>query len=205
MGHMRTPIVSVVIWTLNVLPVAQAQAPLVNAPTGTQTLAATLKVYAFPGAGQPATQQSKDETECYNWAVKETGNDPFHVANQSAQQQQEAAQKQQQAAQQQEQAKQSTTGSGTKGAVRGAAGGAAIGALAGNAGKGAAIGATAGLVAGRAKAEGKAQQGQQQAQQAQQQAAQQSEAAAKMSAEKVNDFKKAFSACLEAKKYTVKY
>jgi hypothetical protein len=26
-----------------------------------------------------------------------------------------------------------------------------------------------------------------------------------MSAEKVNDFKKAFSACLEAKKYTVRY
>jgi hypothetical protein len=202
---MRTSIVPVVLWMVSVLPGAQAQAPLVNAPTGTQTLAATLKVYAFPGAGQPPTQQSKDETECYNWGVKETGNDPFHIANQTAQQQQEAVQQQQQAAQQQQQAQQSTKGSGVKGAAGGAAGGAAIGALAGNAGKGAAIGAGVGALANRARAEGKAQQGQQQAQQAQQQAAQQSQAAAKMSAEKVNEFKKAFSACLEAKKYTVRY
>jgi len=46
---------------------------------------------------------------------------------------------------------------------------------------------------------------QSQASQASQQAAQQAQAAAHMSAAKMNDFKKAFSACLEAKKYTVKY
>jgi hypothetical protein len=169
----------------------QAQTPLISAPTGTKTLAATLKVYAFPGAGQSATQQSQDETECYNWAVQETGNDPFHVANQ-------AAQAQQQAAQQQQQAKESTSGSAVRGAVGGAAGGALIGAIAGNAGKGAAIGAGVGAIGNRARAES-------QAKQASQQAAQQSQAAAKTSAEQMNDFKKAFSACLEAKKYTVKY
>jgi hypothetical protein len=174
-----------------VICAAHAQAPLISAPTGQKTLAATLKVYAFPGAGQVATQQSQDETECYNWAVGETGNDPFHIANQAAQQQEQAAQKQQQASQ-------STAGSGAKGAVGGAVAGAAIGAIAGNTGKGAAIGAGAGLVAGRARAES-------QAQQASKQAAQQSQAAAKTSAAQLNDFKKAFSACLEAKKYTVRY
>jgi hypothetical protein len=170
---------------------AQAQTPLISAPTGTKTLAATLKVYAFPGAGQTATQQSQDETECYNWAVNETGKDPFHIAN-------EAAQAQQQATQQQQQAQQSTSGSAVKGAVGGAAGGAIIGAIAGNAGKGAAIGAGVGAIGNRARAES-------QAKQASQQAAQQSHAAAKMSTEQMNEFKKAFAACLEAKKYTVKY
>ena len=124
----------------------RAQTPLISAPTGTKTLAATLKVYAFPGAGQAATQQSQDENECYNWAVGETGNDPFHIANQ-------AAQAQQQAAQQQQQAQQSTSGSAVKGAVGGAAGGAIIGAIAGNAGKGAAIGAGVGAIGNRARAE----------------------------------------------------
>jgi hypothetical protein len=39
------------------------------------------------GAGQTAAQQSHDETECYNWAVQHTGNDPFQLAKQVAQQQ----------------------------------------------------------------------------------------------------------------------
>ena len=77
---------------------AQAQTTI-SAPTGTKSLAATLNVYAFPGAGQAAAQQAQDETECYNWAVNETGNDPFHIAKQAEQQQQQAAQQQQQAEQ----------------------------------------------------------------------------------------------------------
>jgi hypothetical protein len=168
-----------------------AQTAAIAPPSGTKTLAATLKVYAFPGAGQAAAQQSQDETECYNWAVAETGSDPFHIAN-------EAAQQQQQAAQQQQQAQQSTSGSALKGAVGGAAGGAIIGAIAGNAGKGAAIGAGVGAIGNRARV-------QSQANKASEQAAQQSQAVAKTSAAQMNDFKKAFSACLEAKKYTVKY
>jgi hypothetical protein len=188
---MRILNISALIAAATVLSAAQAQTPLISAPRGTKTLAATLKVYAFPGAGQAAAQQSKDETECYNWAVQETGNDPFHIANQAAEQQQQAAQKQQQA-------QQSTSGSAVKGAVGGAAGGAVIGAIAGDAGKGAAIGAGVGAIGNRVRA-------QNQANQASQQAAQQSQAAAKTSTAQLNDFKKAFSACLEAKKYTVKY
>jgi hypothetical protein len=187
----RISTISVFIAAASVLSGAQGQTPLISAPSGTKTLAATLKVYAFPGAGQSAAQQSQDETECYNWAGQETGLDPFHIANQAAEQQQQAAQ-------QQQQAQQSTSGSAVKGAVGGAAGGAIIGAIAGNAGKGAAIGAGVGAIGNRARA-------QNQANQASQQAAQQSQAAARTSTAQMNEFKKAFSACLEAKKYTVKF
>jgi len=126
-------------------------APPVSAPTGQKTLAATLNVYAFPGAGQSASQQSKDETECYNWGVQNTGSDPFQASKQAEQAQQQAAQQQQQTAQ-------ATQGAGAKGAVHGAVAGTVVGAVAGDAGKGAAIGATAGLIAGRSRARGAQQQ-----------------------------------------------
>ena len=110
---MRISNMCVLIVAAGALSAAQAQTPLISAPSGTKTLAATLEVYAFPGAGQSASQQSQDETECYNWAGQETGLDPFHIANQAAEQQQQAAQ-------QQQQAQQSTSGSAVKGAVDGA-------------------------------------------------------------------------------------
>ena len=34
------------------------------------------QVYFYPKAGQSAEQQSRDHYECYNWAVKKTGFDP---------------------------------------------------------------------------------------------------------------------------------
>jgi Glycine zipper len=172
-----------------VLSGVQAQTSIAP-PTGQKSLAATLNVYAFPGSGQSATQQAQDETECYNWAERETGSDPFQLDKLAAQQQQQAAQ-------QQQQAQQASAGAGVKGAVGGAAGGAVIGAIAGNAGKGAAIGAGVGAVANLARGQAKSQQAQQQAQQ--------THAAAKLTAAQMTDFKKAFSACLEAKKYTVKF
>jgi len=168
-----------------------ASAPPIGAPTGQKSLAATLNVYAFPSDGQTSSQQSKDEGDCYNWAVQNTGSDPFQA-------QQQAAQVQQQAAQQQQQTAQATAGAGAKGAVGGAAAGAVVGAVAGDAGKGAAIGATAGVIAGRSKAKGAQQQ-------AAQQSAQQTQAANQASAQQIAAFKKAFAACLEGKKYTVKY
>ena len=168
-----------------------ASTPAIAAPSGQKSLAATLNVYAFPSDGQSSSQQSKDEGDCYNWAVQNTGSDPFQA-------QQQVAQAQQQAAQQQQQTAQATSGAGAKGAVGGAAAGAVVGAIAGDAGKGAAIGAGAGLIAGRSKAKG--------AQQATaQQSSQQVQAASQASAQQTAAFKKAFSACLEGKKYTVKY
>ncbi len=171
--------------TLLLAMTAQAQT------SGQQSLAATLEVYVFPTAGQATGQQSKDEAECYQWAVNTSGSDPFAVQNQQA-----ANAAQTEAAQQQ--AGQVAQGSGARGAVRGAAGGALIGAIAGDAGKGAAIGAGVGLVGGRAR--GNAQQAQ-----AEQQVQAQGAQAQQASQAQIDNFRKAFSACLEAKNYIVKY
>jgi len=162
------------------------------APTGQKTLAATLGISMFPSDGQKPEQQSKDESECYTWAVQNTGTDPFALAKKTEEQkaQAEAAQKQ---------AAQAGKGAGAKGAVKGAATGALIGEIASDdAGEGAAYGAAAGVIAGRRK--GKAAQ-----KQAQQQAQGQSEQAAKATEEQMAGFRKAFSACAEAKKYVVKF
>jgi hypothetical protein len=160
-------------------------------PTGQQTIAAALSVYAFPSNGQSLDQQSKDQGACYNWAVSNTGVDPFR-ASQQAQQQQQAAAQQAQNVQQQQQ------GAGVKGAAGGAAGGALIGAIAGDAGKGAAIGAAVGFVARRSRARAEEEA-------AAQQQSQQTSAAQQNYGAQMNTFKKAFSACLEAHKYTVEY
>ena len=153
-----------------------------------KSLAAAIGVYVFPNAGQPSTQQSKDEGECYQWAVQNTGSDPFQL-----QQQAQAANAQAQAAA--TQGAPPTAGSGARGAARGAAGGALIGGIAGDAGKGAAIGAAAGAVGGRMRSRSANQQAAQSQASANQQA----------TAQQMDNFKKAFSVCLEAKKYMVKY
>ena len=157
---------------------------------GQKTLSSTMNIYVFPTDGQTAEQQSKDEAECYTWAVGNTGTDPFDLAKQAEQQAGEAAQ----AA---EQAKNVGKGAGAQGAVKGAAGGALIGAIAGDTGKGAAYGAAAGVVRGRRKGK--------QAQASAEKQAEQQAAQAKAATETaMANFKKAFSVCLEAKKYMVK-
>jgi len=81
-------------------------------------------------------------------------------------------------------------GERVRGAARGAAGGAAVGAIAGDAGKGAAAGAVVGTMAGgRQKRKAKKEQ-EQQAEQAK--------------ASTLQQFNKAFGACMEGKGYTVK-
>ena len=168
-------IVAVMVLTAQVA--TQAQQP------AQKSLSSTMNVYVFPTQGQAATVQSQDEAQCYQWAVQNTGVDPFQLAKQ-AQQQTAAAQQQAQAAE----------GQGIKTAAKGAAGGALIGAIAGDAGKGAAVGATVGFVAGRAKKRA-----------AKEQAAQQTASVQQATAEQMDSFKKAFSVCLEAKHYMVKY
>jgi hypothetical protein len=167
---------------------ASAQEP----PSGQKTLAATMNVYVFPTQGQTPEVQSQDEAACYNWAVQNTGTDPFELSKQAQQQAQQAEQAQQQAAQ-------AGQGAGAAGAVKGAAVGALIGEIADDdAGKGAAYGAAAGLIAGRRR--GRAAQ-----QQAQASAQQQSQQVQAATAEQLANFKKAFSVCLEAKNYMVKF
>jgi Glycine zipper len=162
-----------------------------EAPTG-KSLSATLEVYAFPKEGQTAEQQSKDEAACYDWAVSNSGIDPFSAQKQADQAQQETEQ-QAQAAQE------STRGAGARGAVRGAAAGALIGEIADDdAGEGAAYGAAVGAVASRRGARRESAE-------AQAQIEEQGNAQQQATAEQIGNFKKAFSACLEGKDYLVKY
>jgi hypothetical protein len=157
-----------------------------------KSLSATMNVYVFPTQGQDAAQQSKEEAECYNWAAQNTGVDPFDLAKKKEQQKQQADQAQQQIAQ-------AGRGAGAKGAVGGAAAGALIGEIADNdAGKGAAYGAAAGAIVARRQAR-RAQA------EASKQVEQQNQQAQKATAEQIENFKKAFSVCLEAKEYMVKY
>lgn len=160
--------------------------------SGQKSLAATLNVYVFPAAGQPGDQQSREEVECYQWAVGNTGTDPFGASEQVTTAQQQATQAQQEAAR-------ASRGAGARGAVGGAAVGALIGEIASDdAGEGAAYGAAAGAIMARRRAK---QAQYQTAQQGQQQVAQ----ASSQSAAQIDNFKKAFSVCLEGKQYLVKY
>ena len=155
-----------------------------------KSLSQTLNVSAFPQVGQNAQQQSQDEAACYQWAVQNTGTDPFEL-------QKKAQQQQQQTAQATAQAQAAGEGQGVKTAAKGAAAGALIGAAAGDSGTGAAVGAVTGAVVGRGRkkqAEAQAQQVQAQGQQAQQ-----------ATAAQMDGFKKAFCACMEGKKYIAKY
>jgi hypothetical protein len=159
---------------------------------GQKTLASTMNVYVFPTEGQTAEQQSMHEAECYNWAVGNTGMDPFDLQKQAQQQEQQAAQAK-------EQTQDVGKGAGAAGAVKGAAAGALIGEIANDdAGQGAAYGAAAGLIAGRRR-------GRQAQKQAEQQVEQQSQKAQAATAEQLENFKKAFSVCLEAKEYMVRF
>jgi len=166
---------------------------LINvAQASNQTLASTLEIYVFPTEGQASEQQSMDEAECYDWAVDNTGSDPFEL-------QKQAEQQAQQTEQQVEQASSSTRGAGARGALKGAAAGALIGEVTGgDAGERAGYGAAAGLVMGRRRSRSASQEAQHQAQK--QGAAQQ-----QASADQIDNFKKAFSVCLEAHDYMVKF
>jgi predicted lipid-binding transport protein (Tim44 family) len=80
--------------------------------------------YVYPAKGQTTEQQQKDQYECHEWAVQQTGFDPSQPVEQSMPR------------------------SGLLGgAARGAALGAVGGAIGGDAGKGAAIGAAVGGLA----------------------------------------------------------
>ena len=141
------------------------------------SIASSLGLFVFPAKDQPKDQQELDEFNCYKWAKEQSGIDPINPPSVEA-----------------EQVDRSADGTAVVGAARGAAAGAAIGAIAGDAGKGAAIGAVAGGLRGRrAKVVGDEIEQQQNNAEAQ-----------ALSKEMIDNFKKAFSACLEGKGYTVK-
>ena len=169
-----------------------------NAPAPAASPAKSIGMFAYPKNKQSADQQRKDESESYASARQNSGVDPQAPAAASAEEQ-PASQKE--AAQQA--GKDVPKGGAVKGSAKGAAGGTAIGAIAGDAGTGAAIGATAAAMAG-ARAQKKAQkeaskQAAQQTTQAQQQAQTQGDS----SAPGVDTLKRAFSARMDARGYSV--
>jgi hypothetical protein len=179
-------------WAIVACLLGASAAHAQTAPPSSKTLAATMNVYAFPQAGQAADKQSKDEADCYTWATSNTGSDPFALSKQQATQQQQTQQ-------QVQQAKGAAQGAGARGFAGGAMAGAVIGEIANDdAGQGAAWGAAVGAVSARRRAKEHSEAA---ASQAQQSGAQKQQA----TAEQIENFKKAFSVCLEGKQYLVKY
>ena len=134
---------------------------------------ASVEVFVYPSKGQTKEQQDQDEFACYKWAKEQTGFDP----TQPVQQQASAPPPQ---------------GAAVKGAARGAAIGAIGGAIGGDAGKGAAIGAGVGAAGGAMRRR----------QAMEQQAVAQQKAKDAHNAE-VAGYKRAFSACMTGRGYTV--
>ena len=143
----------------------------------TESLNKNLGLYIFPAKNQSAGQQQKDESYCYQWAVKNSGVDPLNREEIKPD----------------SNAVTGREGEVVGGAAKGAAAGVAIGAIAGDAGKGAAIGAVVGGLAGRGARKQK--------QQAQNQQSEQKANAANQS--QIDNFTKAYKACLTGKGYTV--
>ena len=170
-------------------PAPAAAQPLRNPiPPGTpapDVIHKTLTAFVYAANQQPPDQQQYDEMDCYTWAKSQTSIDPMGPPTPVAQV---------------EKGENQAKGARVGGAARGAAGGAAIGAISGNAGRGAAIGATVGTMRGGRKVrQGKAQ-AEEDYQQEQAQAQQQAAATDK---QKITTFKKAFSACVQGRGYTV--
>jgi hypothetical protein len=167
---------TVLLMGLLALPAGVAASAAEAPPASGVSPAQSLGLYPYPRNGQSASKQGKDEKKCYSSAKKQTGIDPAALASSESAR---AA------------AAESTPKGGTvRGSARGAAGGAAIGAITGNAGTGAAVGATVGAVRGRHQQRAAEEQSAQGADQAR--------------AQTLDTFKRSFSACLDAKGYSVK-
>jgi len=165
---------------LSYLPVAVFSQVSVTLDTSKMTynqISSSLKMYVFPSKGQSNQQQKKDEYECYKWAVQQSGIDPLNMPQVKP-----------------DSVAKGPDGTAVKGAAKGAVVGLAVGSITGDAGTGAAVGAVAGGAGGIR---------QKRVTQAKKQ--QQSEAkAAKTEQEMADSYKKAFSACVEGKGYTIK-
>jgi hypothetical protein len=180
---------------------APAAVPIAPAtPPPPFSAAQKIGMFAYPRNNQSNDQQLTDEYACYTQVEQQTGINPDAAApsGPSAASVQAA---QQQAAANAPQAQ----GGRARGAAKGAAGGAMVGAITGNAGRGAAIGATVGTVrGGRKQSQANEQSKQQAAQSAGAQAQQQANQAKAAYNKQMDTFKRGFSACMDARGYSVK-
>jgi hypothetical protein len=129
----------------------------------------------YPAKGQDQAQQNKDEGECHQWAVKNTGVDPAQLAAETSSGEVYTRQHAE-----------------LGGAARGGLLGLGIGAIAGDAGKGAGIGALVGAVGGRMRERRSLDMQHQVTENAH--ASQQAQ---------LQEYDRAYSACLSGRGYTV--
>jgi hypothetical protein len=135
----------------------------------------------YPKKKQSSQQKERDKFDCQQWAKKETGFDPLAPATASTP----------------PPVKETTKASPGRGSVGGGLVGVGVGALMSAPGKGAAIGAAGGaLIGGVRRKKHTDQQEQKEQQWAQGEAADYQQ--------KRNYYNRAFSACMEARDYTVK-
>ena len=128
---------------------------------------------AYPAKGQSETQRQKDKTACHTWALEHTGVDPSSPQPKAARKSPEF------------------TGRRLEGAAHGAARGAVVGVIGGPMGVG--MGAAVGAGVGAAQ-EGRAMRAEEYA----------AEQAAKSEEQhRLDTFDTAFSACMQARGYTV--
>src|SRR5262245_48646752 len=131
-------------------------------------------VYVYPAKGQSDKQQARDQEECHDWAVKQTGVDPVKLAEATSE----------------------TQGSTGGGPLKEAVGGAGLGALRGSitgesgemAGRGVGMGGVFGAI--------RARRAMQQQHEAQTQTRQDQEA-------QLGKYDRAYKACLTGRGYTV--
>ena len=177
---------------------AASTAPTVPVPSF--SAANKVGLFASPAKGQSHDQQLIDESSCYTSAQQQSGVNPDTPPPQPP-----SSAEVQAAQNQAAEAAPEQRGGRAKGAARGAAKGAVIGGIAGDAGKGAAIGATAGTVrGGRQQRQANAAAKDQAAANAGAQVNQQYQNQKAAYDQQMSTFKRAFSACMEGKGYSVK-
>lgn len=152
--------------------------PFASAQTSSQKpvkgMASTVGLYVYPQKQQSATQQLTDEQQCYGSAKTQTGFDP-NASTTAAKTANPSS---------------SNDHAAAKGALRGATVSRAVG---GDPGQGAARGAILGSVREKRKAKEQSEQADKKA-----------EAAKTQQQQKQDDFKRAMSACLDARGYSVR-
>lgn len=191
-----------VLWTLMALPIVVAVGGYrsVTAQSG--------NVFAYPLKGQDAEQQKRDQFECHQWAVRQTGFDPATAQPISTSTRADVP------------ASSSSGGTGFLGiggdrnvvggqgstlsdAGTGAALGAIGGAIAGSPGAGAAIGAGVSALFGGISRSSRRNQEEQYRQQQEAQMRQQQQQAQQQRQQQIGDFNRAYGTCMSGRGYRV--
>jgi hypothetical protein len=149
------------------------------------------ELFIYPSKGQSEEQQGKDQDQCHQWAVKQTGIDPTRPATAQAPPPPPPP------------PAEAPQGGLLRGAGRGAAVGAVGGAIAGDAGKGAAVGAATGALVGGMRRRDQNARIEQQEKNYQQQQASANAQQSSVTAKQAETYNRAATACLQGRGYTV--